>query len=113
MSVEQLNLVLDFFPSAGYLRVQLLLSVFSHLVDLENLWPSIDKLFNEDERDEVGQCRENIYMHNPYEVIYDHVLFFLRSYSAWVSSMSTILCILTVTTSLIYVDGMKGKWRRS
>ena len=54
MSVEQLNQVLDFFPSAGYLRVQLLLSVFSRLVDLENLWPSIDKLFNEDERDEVS-----------------------------------------------------------
>lgn len=53
LSVKQFAEILQYFPSEGYLKVQLLQSVFSRLVDLENLWPVIDQLYDEDEVREV------------------------------------------------------------
>ncbi len=53
LSVNQLKEMMTYFPAFGYLRVQLLQSVFAHLVDLENLWPIIDVFMTEDERAEV------------------------------------------------------------
>jgi hypothetical protein len=52
--VKQFSEILRYFPSEGYLKVQLLQSVFSRLVDLENLWPVIDEQFTEDETREVN-----------------------------------------------------------
>eukprot|EP00981_Chlorochromonas_danica_P006896 scaffold1503_cov150-Ochromonas_danica.AAC.9 len=54
ISVNQLAKLMEYFPpNEGYLRVMLLQSVFSHLVDLENLCVIIDQVFTLSERNEA------------------------------------------------------------
>ncbi len=53
-SVSQLITLLEFFPpEEGYLRVQLIMTVFSHITDLENMYLIIDNVLTFDERNEV------------------------------------------------------------
>lgn len=52
-NTSQVIALLHCFPSVGYMRVQLLQSVFPHIVDLENVWTILDKVLTEDERLEV------------------------------------------------------------
>jgi hypothetical protein len=54
MSVQQLKVLLEFFPpEEGYLRIQLIQAVFTHIVDLENMDLIIDQVLTPDERNEV------------------------------------------------------------
>jgi hypothetical protein len=53
LSVGQLFDLVECFPAQGYLRVQLLQTVFAHIVDLDNFWQVIDAVLTEDERLEV------------------------------------------------------------
>ena len=54
LSVSQLIVLLEYFPpEEGYLRVQLIQSVFSHLVDLEQMHRVIDGMLTQDERTEL------------------------------------------------------------
>ena len=45
--------MMHYFPEDGYLRVQLILSVFSHIIDIENLGLVFDTLLSPDERYEL------------------------------------------------------------
>ena len=55
MNVTQLKQLLEYFPpDEGYLRIQLIQSVFSHIVDLENMNVIIDEVLTVDERNEVN-----------------------------------------------------------
>lgn len=55
-NVNQLMTLLDFFPpDEGYLRIQLIMTVFSHITDLENMYLIIDNVLTFDERNEVRQ----------------------------------------------------------
>jgi hypothetical protein len=55
MNVTQLKQILEYFPpDEGYLRIQLIQSVFSHIVDLENMNVIIDEVLTVDERNEVS-----------------------------------------------------------
>lgn len=51
--VSQLAEMMQYFPEDGYLRVQLILSVFSHITDVENLGLVYDTLLSPDERYEL------------------------------------------------------------
>lgn len=53
LTVEQVAEIMAFFPPEGYLRVQLILSVFSHIIDVENFGLIYDHLLNVDEQTEV------------------------------------------------------------
>ena len=54
LSVGQLFDLISYFPVHGYLRVQLLQTVFAHVVDLDNFWQILDGYLTEDERMEVN-----------------------------------------------------------
>jgi len=54
LSVAQLSKLLDYFPAdEGLLRVQLITAVFSHIVDLENLYLIYDNVLTHGERWEL------------------------------------------------------------
>jgi hypothetical protein len=54
ISIHQLSSLLEYFPpEEGYLRIQLIQAVFSHIVDLENMHMIIDNVLTFDERNEV------------------------------------------------------------
>mmetsp|Transcript_5234 Transcript_5234/g.11448 ORF Transcript_5234/g.11448 Transcript_5234/m.11448 type:complete len:1188 (+) Transcript_5234:1048-4611(+) len=54
ITVEQLSRLLEFFPpDEGLLRVQVVTSVFSHIVDLENLCAIFDNVLTKGEQDEL------------------------------------------------------------
>ena len=53
LTVEQVAEMLAYFPTEGYLRVQLILAVFSHIVDVEHFGSIYDLLLNPDEQAEV------------------------------------------------------------
>ena len=53
ITVSQAAEMAYYFPSVGYLRVQFICSVFSHLVDIENFYILYDMVLNDDERAEV------------------------------------------------------------
>jgi hypothetical protein len=52
--VDQVIDLMYHFPIHGYLRVQLLLATFSHIIDLENLHLILDQVFTPDEHREVS-----------------------------------------------------------
>ena len=55
MTVAQLSKLLDYFPpDEAYLRIQLIQSVFSHVVDLENMYLIYDNVLTPSERLEVS-----------------------------------------------------------
>lgn len=55
MTVAQLSKLLEYFPpDEGYLRIQLIQSVFSHVVDLELMYQIYDNVLTVSERLEVG-----------------------------------------------------------
>lgn len=49
-SVQQVQELMYMFPETDFLRVQLLVTVFSKIIDLENLHNIIDNIFNHEER---------------------------------------------------------------
>ncbi len=54
LTVAQLSKLLDYFPpDEGYLRIQVIQSVFSHVVDLENMYQIYDNQLTPCERLEV------------------------------------------------------------
>lgn len=54
LSVAQLSKLLEYFPpDEGYLRIQLIQSVFSHVVDLELMYQIYDNILTPSERLEV------------------------------------------------------------
>ena len=54
-TVSQLAILLDYFPpEESYLRIQLIQSIFSHIVDLENMYLIYDNVLTEDEQLEVN-----------------------------------------------------------
>jgi hypothetical protein len=54
INVNQLMQLLEYFPpSEGYLRIQLIMGIFSHITDLENMYLIIDNVLTFDERNEV------------------------------------------------------------
>lgn len=53
LSVEQLKTILQYFPIEAYCRVQLIQSVFSRIVDLDDFHKIFDEVLTEDERWEV------------------------------------------------------------
>eukprot|EP01035_Chromulina_nebulosa_P018847 gene18847-24632_t len=53
LSVDQVIRLLKCFPIEGYLRVQVFQSVFSHIVDLKNIYLIIEELFTLDEYEEA------------------------------------------------------------
>eukprot|EP00605_Chrysophyceae_sp_TOSAG23-4_P001619 GSChrysophyteH1.ASY1.ANO1.1779.1 assembled CDS len=53
LSVSQAAELLYFFPSLGFLRVQFILSIFSHIVDIENFSMIYDLCLNKDEQREL------------------------------------------------------------
>ena len=53
ISTSQAMELIYYFPSEGYLRIQFLQSVFSHIVDIENLHIIYDCVLNADERAEL------------------------------------------------------------
>mmetsp|Transcript_19230 Transcript_19230/g.26450 ORF Transcript_19230/g.26450 Transcript_19230/m.26450 type:complete len:197 (+) Transcript_19230:1-591(+) len=55
-SVNQIFELISYFPpdsSAGYLRLQVIISLFSHIVDLENMYLIFDNVLSFDERNEL------------------------------------------------------------
>jgi hypothetical protein len=60
LTVEQIYQLIVHFPIDGYIRVQLLTSVFSRIVDIENLFIKIiDGVFTPSERTEVScECHQ-------------------------------------------------------
>ncbi len=52
-SCEQVAALMKLFPRECYFRIQVLQTVFSSIVDLENLDIIYDKIFDDDERREV------------------------------------------------------------
>lgn len=57
-SVSQLTTLLEFFPpEEAYLRIQLIMVVFSHITDLENMYLIVDNVLTFDERNEVSVPR--------------------------------------------------------
>lgn len=52
-SVQQVVEILRYFPSEAYIRIQLIQSLFSHIIDLENFDLIFDKIFDDDERREA------------------------------------------------------------
>ncbi len=56
ITVLQLKTLLEYFPpEEGYLRIQLIQALFSHIVDLDNMNIIIDEVLTFDERNEVRQ----------------------------------------------------------
>ena len=56
ITVQQLKVLLEYFPpEEGYLRIQLIQALFSHIIDLENMNMIIDEVLTFDERNEVRQ----------------------------------------------------------
>lgn len=54
ITIQQLIMLLECFPpDEGYLRIQLIQAVFSHITDLENMHVIIDTVLTFDERNEV------------------------------------------------------------
>jgi hypothetical protein len=53
LEVGQIFDMIESFPTQGYLRVQLLTTIFYHVVDLDNFWQIVDAILSEDERLEV------------------------------------------------------------
>ena len=53
LTVHQVAELLAYFPAEGYLKVQVILSVFSHIVDVENFATIYDFLLSRDEQAEV------------------------------------------------------------
>lgn len=54
LTVAQLSKLLEYFPpEEGYLRIQLIQSVFSHVVDLENMYQIYDNVLTGSERLEL------------------------------------------------------------
>ena len=54
LTVAQLSKLLEYFPpDEGYLRIQLIQSVFSHVVDLELMYIIYDNCLTHSERLEV------------------------------------------------------------
>ena len=53
LSVDQVAEIILLFPEAGYLRVQLITTVFSHIIDIENFSLLYDVILTPDERLEV------------------------------------------------------------
>lgn len=55
LNVQQLKTLLEYFPpEEGYLRIQLIQAIFSHIVDLENMALIIDEVLTPAERTEVN-----------------------------------------------------------
>jgi hypothetical protein len=55
LTVAQLSKLLDYFPpDEAYLRIQLIQTVFSHVVDLENMYQIYDNQLSPSEKLEVG-----------------------------------------------------------
>ncbi len=54
LTIAQLTQLLTYFPPEDYLRVLVIQSVFSHIVDLENMYLVIDNVLTLDERNEVS-----------------------------------------------------------
>lgn len=70
-TVTQLAILLDYFPpNESYLRIMLIQSIFSHIVDLENMYQIYDNILTEDEQLEVIDMNVSlliciyIYMYN-------------------------------------------------
>jgi hypothetical protein len=63
MTVAQLYKLLEYFPpNVGYLRIQVIQSVFSHLTDSENMYFIFDQLLTFDEQNEVRDvCSSSTY----------------------------------------------------
>lgn len=56
ITIQQLKVLLEYFPpEEGYLRIQLIQALFSHIIDLENMNMIIDEVLTFDERNEVRQ----------------------------------------------------------
>ncbi len=53
LSVAQVVEIIHYFPSEGYLRVQFVTSIFSHIIDIENIGMLFDYVLNADERTEM------------------------------------------------------------
>jgi TRAP-type mannitol/chloroaromatic compound transport system permease large subunit len=68
LNVQQLKVLLEMFPpDEAYLRIQLIQTVFSHIVDLENMDIIVDQVLTADERNEVS-----------FLSFFDFFVFFLR-----------------------------------
>lgn len=62
ITVQQLKTLLEYFPpEEGYLRIQLIQALFSHIVDLDNMNIIIDEVLTFDERNEVRQLKYSIF----------------------------------------------------
>eukprot|EP01040_Poterioochromonas_malhamensis_P006668 gene6668-7183_t len=54
ITIQQLKVLLEYFPpEEGYLRIQLIQALFSHIIDLENMNMIIDEVLTFDERNEI------------------------------------------------------------
>ena len=71
--------MLNYFPTAGYLRVQLLQTVFARLTDLESLWPILDNILTLDEAKEVPLLHSDNH-HNKLKIGFIYVSLFLCLY---------------------------------
>ncbi len=62
LTIQQLKILLEYFPpEEGYLRIQLIQALFSHIIDLENMNQIIDEILTFDERNEVRQLKYSIF----------------------------------------------------
>ena len=79
MSVAQLTILLEYFPpDEAFLRIHLIQSVFSHIVDLEQMYRIYDNILSEDERIEVVTHYNIININYIYLNVYYHNLFILK-----------------------------------